>query len=574
MRLTRGHALAFAGAIAVICMAVWGGAVFGALGRHSVRFPLGYTNDIADSIWALYQRIKNAQPPPVVSKNEIVFPTVFLNLRGRVFEIPISDRGGEGGGLTSIGETLLLMTHDGRFFAGTPDESFRRQEKIRPPPNGYQHFVDVTHRPPFDPAGQNYANFRYNGIAYFNTSWGAGLLLSYTYFNNEKTCYTSRLSRFDFPSKDAPVASLAVGENDWKLLFETSPCLPLITHGGPAIRVQEAGGAMLVDNVTGKVILTSGDYDTPKLGTIEIPQDPTNDYGKTLELDIATGQARHITMGHRDAQGITKDKQGRIWTVEHGPRGGDELNHIIEGRNYGYPLALYGTEYSGEPYHSALSPGRHDGFEQPTLAWTPSIAPSTVLAVRGFDPAWDGDLLVGTLRSEMIVHIRLVGDRVVFAEQIPVGRRVRTLFQYKEDTIILWNGKNQLIALKPKTRADATEIARTIIQRLDVSDRVRTSVQAKVSECMQCHSFDAADSTNAPSLARVFGSGIGSTDFANYSEALKEADGTWTRERLNAFLRDPEATFPGTAMPNQGLDDDDIRAGMVEFLATLSRAND
>ena len=575
MKLTRGRILGLVVVAGTLGVALLAGAIFGALGRHSVRFPLWYTNEIADLIWTVYQKAKNAPPPLVVTGNDVAFTTVFLKLRGRVFEIPISDRGGEGGGLTSIGSTLLLLTHDGRFFAGTPDDGFRRLDKIVPPPNGYQQFVEATQHPPFNPAEQNYPNFRYNGIAYFNTASGAGLLLSYTYYDGPKACYTTRLSRFDFKDKNAPLDSLAVGADGWQLLFETSPCLPLITAGGPAIRVQEAGGAMLVDNATNKVIMTSGNYDAvdPKTHQ-ELPQNPANDYGKTLEIDISTGETRQITLGHRDAQGITKDQLGRIWTVEHGPRGGDELNRIIEGRNYGYPLAIYGTAYSGDPYPGVLSVGRHDGFEQPILAWTPSIAPATVLAVRGFHPTWNGDLLVGTLRSEKLIHIRLVDDRVVFAEDIPVGRRVRTLYQYKDDSIVLWNGKNELIVLTPDVQSNAAQVAQTIIKSLDATDRVRNSVQAKVDQCIQCHSLDPDDSTNAPSLARVFGSRIGSTSFAQYSQALAKAEGEWTRERLNAFLRDPESAFPGTAMPNPGLADDELRAAMVAFLAALRQAHD
>jgi len=576
MKLTRGRVLGFVVLAGAVGLALWAGAIFGALGRHSARFPLNVTNQTADSVWEAYQKVKNAPPPLVASGDEVMFTTVFLKLRGRVFQIPLSDRGGEGGGVTSIGNTLLLMTHDGRFFAGKADDGFRRLANILPPPNGFQDFYEATHRPPFKASDENYANFRYNGIAYFNTAAsGAGLLLSYTYFDGARACYTTRLARFDFAAGEVSLASLAINPDDWRLLFETTPCLPLITTGGPAIRLQEAGGAMLIESAKNTVIMTSGNYDAPRPdGKPELPQDPTNDYGKTLEIDIATGKARRLDLGHRDAQGITKDQQGRIWTVEHGPRGGDELNQIIEGRNYGYPLAIYGTAYDGNPYPGVLSVSRHDGFEQPTLAWTPSIAPATVIAVRGFDPTWNGDLLVGTLRSQKLVHLRLLGDRVVFAEDIPVGRRVRMLYQYNESSIVLWNGKNELIILTPEVPSNAAQVAKVIIDKLDAPDAIRAAVHAKLHECMQCHSLDPDDSTNAPSLARVFGSRIGSTSFANYSQALAKADGEWTRERLSAFLLDPSSAIPGTAMPNPGVADDEVRAALVDVLSALKGANE
>ena len=96
--------------------------VFGALGKHSARFPLNYINEAANVVWKHTRRkIGTRYPPPVQTADDVKFTTTYTTIRGHIFKIPIAERGGEGGATTSIGNTLVLMTHDGRFFAGTAE---------------------------------------------------------------------------------------------------------------------------------------------------------------------------------------------------------------------------------------------------------------------------------------------------------------------------------------------------------------------------------------------------------------------------------------------------------------------
>ena len=127
------------------------------------------------------------------------------------------------------------------------------------------------------------------------------------------------------------------------------------------------------------------------------------------------------TLGHRNPQGLAFDPaRGIVFAHEHGPRGGDEVNILVAGRNYGWPVATRGRDYSG----ATISPYRsYRGMEEPLLDWTPSIAPSGLAVYRGaMFPEWDGDLLVGALVNREVRRVRLSPDgRSVLGQEALAG---------------------------------------------------------------------------------------------------------------------------------------------------------
>jgi aldose sugar dehydrogenase len=131
--------------------------------------------------------------------------------------------------------------------------------------------------------------------------------------------------------------------------------------------------------------------------------------------------------GHRNPQGMALHPEtGDVWTHEHGPRGGDEVQIPRAGANHGWPVFSYGTEYSGAPITDA--DGYPAEFAEPIHQWTPSIAPSGMAFYNGdLVPAWNGDLLVGALAGQRLVRLELDGDSVVGEEHLlqGMGKRIR-----------------------------------------------------------------------------------------------------------------------------------------------------
>lgn len=146
------------------------------------------------------------------------------------------------------------------------------------------------------------------------------------------------------------------------------------------------------------------------------------------------GQAAEVfSYGHRNPLGIAFDPQGRLWNVEMGPRGGDELNLVEAGNNYGYPEVSNGNHYSGE-----VIPG-HDTrpeFIKPKVWWNPVISPSSVMFYDGDKFSdWKGNAFISGLSSQAIIRISINGDNAVEAQRFVMGKRMRGLEQGPEGYI-------------------------------------------------------------------------------------------------------------------------------------------
>lgn len=129
--------------------------------------------------------------------------------------------------------------------------------------------------------------------------------------------------------------------------------------------------------------------------------------------------------GHRNILGMDWDAEGRLWEIEHGPGGGDELNLVKPGANYGWPVRSYGDHYNGDPIpdHS-----EDDGFARPAAHWTPVIAPGDMIIYRGeMFPDWQGDALIAGLRSEALVRVEIEGQTAREVARYELGGRLRSV---------------------------------------------------------------------------------------------------------------------------------------------------
>lgn len=202
----------------------------------------------------------------------------------------------------------------------------------------------------------------------------------------------------------------------------------------PASTSANLGSRLLFDR-TGRLLVSFGD----RFGLRDQAQDPARALGKVVRITTDGGvpgdnpmvgvpgaRGEVWSLGHRNPQGLTLDGSGQLWEVEHGARGGDELNRIEAGKNYGWPVISYGIDYSGAPIGAGIT--QEAGLEQPVYYWDPVIAPSGLAWYDGsLFPAWKGNFLVGGLRGQHLARLVVQDDRIVGEERLltDVGERIR-----------------------------------------------------------------------------------------------------------------------------------------------------
>lgn len=198
-------------------------------------------------------------------------------------------------------------------------------------------------------------------------------------------------------------------------------------------------GSRLVEARDGTVFLTVGDRGTGPDG--QEAQDPMRMEGKVIHLNRDGSPATTLpghrpgvySVGHRNPQGAALDLDGTLLVSEHGAQGGDEVNRVEAGRNYGWPVISYGTDYGGAKIGEGTA---KDGLEQPLHYWVPSIAPSGMMVYDGdLFPNWKGDVFTGSLNSDFIS--RLNPERGWAEERIagPQTGRVRDIVEAPDGTI-------------------------------------------------------------------------------------------------------------------------------------------
>ncbi len=237
---------------------------------------------------------------------------------------------------------------------------------------------------------------------------------------------------------------------DVQILFRQQPAIDSRLHFGCRIvqagnhlflamgdRYSESKRAQQLDSHIGKVVRLDPNGAAPK------------DNPFTAQKDA---RPEIYSLGHRNIQGAALAPDGSLWLHEHGPQGGDEINVIRPGANYGWPLTSYGEHYGGGPIGTGKP--THPGTEQPRYYWLPSIAPSGMQFVSStrYGPDWQGNLLVGSLKFGYLGRLVLDAQgRIAREEVIPVDERVRDVRQAPDGSIHILTDSDdgQLLRLRP-----------------------------------------------------------------------------------------------------------------------------
>ncbi|HMM75044.1 MAG TPA: PQQ-dependent sugar dehydrogenase [Gammaproteobacteria bacterium] len=513
---------------------------------------------------ALLERALELGPKP--ARTQGVINTAYYSLQAsfydRYFEICNADRSRcdtprTGGAIANFAGGLLYATGEGQlhFVATGAGRTLQTQRLATDVPINDAEFVA---------GGANERDlsvFRVMDILPRERDGRFDLFAAHHHWDTARQCFTMRVSRLA-----GTTAELLAGkpQADWQTVWDAEPCLPLKMNNGKQKQFggDGAGGRLLMRGED-TLLVTIGDQQWDGWNYDEaVSQDRGSAYGKLIAIDLATGQGRVLASGLRNPEGFHEDEQGRLWETEHGPQGGDELNLLVEGGNYGWPLATYGNEYGTQDW-PLRQPDYDDdpALKRPIYAWLPSIGLSQLTTVKSpLFPRWRGDFLILSLNASL-QRAHIEEGRVILVEPIRLRERngrLRDVEQLPDGRLVFLIDGGAFAFVAPLDAAASDP--RTLAARGAML----------FSACQQCHRVgDGRDHAIGPDLHAVAGRPIAKAEGYAYSDALRAVDGAWTDERLDAFLRDPQAFAPGTAMQIRGLGEADDRAALIAHLKTL-----
>lgn len=490
--------------------------------------------------------VRDQRMDPTISN--MLVTTSLYPVEGKVHRNVVPKPFARGGGLARLAGDVLLATGDGLIYLITPGEDNVLEVRKLPhqvPINQTDFIADA-------PTATETHRFRVTDTLVDERDGGVRLFAAYHFWKVPEQCYIMRIARYD-GSRDAIVNSdEPLG---WTNILDTEPCLPFRETGSPFSGHVSGGRLVLLDADT--LLLSTGDLGWDSFfSSPAFSQTEGVDYGKVISIDLVSLEKTIISKGLRNTQGLTVDSGKRIWATDHGMEGGDELNLIRPGANYGWPFATFSTDYGSHAWAPNKSQGRHDGYELPMFAWLPGIGISDLIELRGdlFD-AWRGDLLVSSLSGSSLFRVRPADERVVAIERIQLSDsvsqsfRIRDLVETRDGKLLLWLDDGALVAMYPSTTPS-------------------TGSGLFAARCSACHAIE--DGTRhgiGPDLRNIVRGDIANAPGFGYSPALQRLDGTWTQGMLDEYLKNPTTFVPGTSMEFAGIADEESRRAIIGYLS-------
>ena len=364
------------------------------------------------------------------------------------------------GGIESINNNIIYLSGDGDLFILDKKDNntykFRKVliDKIS---NKKKDFIK-TNEPIVGKNAEKYFGIKDIIISNFNET--KKLIASSLEYNDKDNCYFVSVYQSNIANNNQENLIFS----NWNKIFSTKKCLSVNLTTNPKFAGASAGGRLFkYDNE--HILLTIGDFYADGVNGPSLSQDLSNYYGKIIKINITNNNSEIFSFGHRNPQGLYIDKKQQIFSTEHGPTGGDELNEIIYKNNYGWPIATYGTNYkSYDAYEKKVQDSKkewplditrntHDGYTKPLFSWGNRLGISNLVVYESdYFHKWKDNIIVSTLVTQQLV--RLVFDNnkktILYKENIKIGKRIRDIIVMNNGKIILLTDRGKAINENPE----------------------------------------------------------------------------------------------------------------------------
>ena len=384
--------------------------------------------------------------------------TAYNDIRLDYFTVPVYS---SYGGIAQINNKIIYLSGDGELFLLQKNDNKQFNfKKISAPiiDNKKNIFVNNNEK-----KVGNYAE-RFFGIKdilvdNFNNFENKLLFASSLIYNELNDCYTVGIYMTEIDNNDI------FGVSEWKNIFSTKKCLTINLTSNPKFAAASAGGRIIKLDEK-HILLSIGDFYADGVNGPALSQDLSNMYGKMIKINFKNSNYETFSFGHRNPQGLFIDKDNNIFSTEHGPTYGDELNYISQNNNYGWPLATYGTGYkSADAYAKKkvsenkkawpldITENTHNFFTKPLFSWGNTIGISNLIVYENDHfSKWNKNLIISTLASNQLIRMNFDYKKksIIYKENIKIGKRIRDIIALDDGRIVLLTDRGKKLDENPE----------------------------------------------------------------------------------------------------------------------------
>ena len=259
------------------------------------------------------------------------------------------------------------------------------------------------------------------------------LILSSLEYKNINDCYSLSLFKLNLNSINGDLSN-----EKWSKIFTSEPCIRVDITPNELFAATSSGGR-IVQLDEENLLLTVGDFYSDGVNGPNLSQNLDNDYGKIFKVNIFTLEKKMFSLGHRNPQGLFITNEKKIFSTEHGPEGGDELNIIYEGKNYGWPFQTFGTDYNSKVW-PLNKIDRKKLFNYPLFSWGPKLGISNLIIYNSdYFFEWETNIIISSLVGRKLIRLEYdhESDKIIYIENIDMDHRIRDIIELNDGRLAI-----------------------------------------------------------------------------------------------------------------------------------------
>ena len=412
----------------------------------TILISIIWTFENSDQIQALKDILKNEE----IDKNQDVnINSAYYSLNLKKFKVPVYSKYG---GIEKINNKIYYLSGDLNFYQLKKNNDNKKYDFISLPikkiTNNKDKFLEKNNQI-LGKKAWKFFGAKDILIEKFKSFENKVLIISSLNYYEDEDCYDLSVFFTEIINEN----SFQISE--WKKIFSSEMCLNINLTKKPKFAAASAGGRIVKFDEE-NILLSIGDFYADGVNGPMLSQDLNNDYGKIFKININNKKHKIYSYGHRNPQGLYVDKNKNIFSTEHGPRGGDEMNLVKVNNNYGWPYATFGTNYkSYNAYAKDINKtennskrtwpidktnNTHDDYTKPIFSWGNTFGVSNLIVYENkyFDK-WNKNIIVSSLAGKQLARFVYDYDNnsILYLENILINKRIRDIISLENGKIVL-----------------------------------------------------------------------------------------------------------------------------------------